>query len=356
MKVCFDITHLYYLPQYLPVITELGARGDTVHLVCYQDMQEDERTVLAETIEELNFSATWITSSASALSYYQNSGFDWIVFGNGFNGAEVLSKTHRTVLMQHGIGPKKCYYDVSDSGMNVRFVEGKHRLNKLQSLYPHAKFVDVGYAKLDPLLSGFNETLDLSSLGLDTAKKTILYAPTFYPSSIEKMPDNLPEILIDFNIIIKPHQFSMTKNKYKKQREKLRVFESYDNVYLAKSKEYNLLPFMSVADVMLSDASSAVFEFLALGKPVVWCNFYKLRWSYRGPLKFRFKGRLDDDINYFRELCSEVLNPEYLMRSIRQVFDEPSLIKDKRLKEIEVLAGQLDGQASIRIVNYLKEV
>lgn len=355
MKVCFDITHLYYLPQYLPVITELGVRGDTVHLMCYQNMQEDERLVLEDTIEKLNFSAIWITSITSALSYYQSSDFDWIVFGNGFNGAEVLSKTHRTVLMQHGIGPKKCYYDVSDSGMSVRFVEGKHRLNKLQSLYPNSKFVDVGYAKLDPLLSGVYETIDLSSMGLDFVKKTILYAPTFYPSSIEKMPDNLPDILKDFNIIIKPHQFSMTKSKYKKQREMLRVFESYDNVYLAKSEEYNLLPFINVADVMLSDASSAVFEFLALGKPVVWCNFYKLRWSYRGPLKFRFKGRLDDDIIHFRELCSEVLNPEDLIGSIRKVFDESPLIKEKRLKEVEVLAGQLDGQASVRIVNYLKE-
>lgn len=47
--------------------------------------------------------------------------------------------------------------------------------------------MDTGYAKLDPLIN--NESLGFSceQLGLDSKKPTVLYAPTFYPSSIEKM-------------------------------------------------------------------------------------------------------------------------------------------------------------------------
>lgn len=355
MKVCFDILHLYYLPQYLPVLDELIRRGDLVYLMCYEEMPITNKIAIKDTVKHLKVDIIWSKSKADVLAEYQKSDFSWIIFGHGFKGAEQLSKTHKTVLMQHGIGPKKCYYEVSDSGMSVRFVEGQHRLDKLAKQYPNATFVDTGFAKLDPILSGTLPVFDLLSIGLDPAKKTILYAPTFYPSSIERMPSNLPELLREFNVIIKPHQFSLEKKAYKKQREALKRFAQFDNVYLTKSDEYSLLPFMSVADIMLSDASSAVFEFLALGKPVVWCNFFKLRWSYRGPLSFRFKKRLDEDIAYFERLCIETKQPGQLIHAIEQAQIENPATHQSSMNEIVRLAGTLDGQASIRIVNYLKE-
>ena len=70
--------------------------------------------------------------------------------------------------------------------------------------------------------------------------------------------------------------------KYQKQRNLLQHWDTYDNVYLAKVDDYSLLPFLKSADLMISDASSAIIEFAALNKPVIWCTFLQLRWNYRG--------------------------------------------------------------------------
>ena len=85
----------------------------------------------------------------------------------------------------------------------------------LYSLATNNNFVDVGFCKLDPIINGDICGFNLESLNLDSDKKTILYAPTFYPSSLEKFPKNFPEDFQEFNIIIKPHYFSLSKEKYR---------------------------------------------------------------------------------------------------------------------------------------------
>jgi CDP-glycerol glycerophosphotransferase (TagB/SpsB family) len=274
------------------------------------------------------------------------------VFGNAVQDLESLHSVSKTVLMQHGIGPKSCYYDVSENPTTVRFVEGQHRLQRLQGLYPSATFIDSGYAKLDPAIHQTGLKLDITKLGLDPSKPTLLYAPTFYPSSIEMMSESLASDFADFNIIIKPHYFSLTKAKYQKQRALLEHFAKSDNVYLAKVEDYNLIPLMSVSDIMLSDASSAIFEFAALGKPVVWCDFYKLRWSYRGIFKFRFTNRLDSDIDYFSQVAIRAKSYQELKAAVAKA---PTHHFSEREAIIEQLAGSIDGYSAKRITQYLLE-
>ncbi|WP_440054978.1 CDP-glycerol glycerophosphotransferase family protein [Pseudoalteromonas sp. T1lg65] len=353
MNVCFDVLHLYYLPQYLPVIAQCRKQGIEVALLCYEN--KETKALLSKVVSEQQLSCHWVDDPQAAYEYYSKSQYDWIVFGNAYPQSESLLKTHKLALMQHGIGPKSCYYDVSRTPTTVRFVEGQHRLNKLQQMFPNGEFYDSGFAKLDPVLNGEDVGLSVASLGLDTSKKTILYAPTFYPSSIEMLPDDLPQRLSQYNIIIKPHQFSMEKAKYAKQRRKLAHFADFDNVYLTTKAEFNLTPFLAISDVMLSDASSAIFEFLALNKPVIWCDFYKLRWSYRGIFSFRFKRRVDEDIKYFNDLCYRANSAEQLPELLAQALAESSSEVERRAEHIEKLTGALDGKASQRIVNYMRE-
>lgn len=355
MKLCFDIQHLYYLPQYIPVIESLIASNHQVHLNAYDSFQSYEKDALERVTEQFNVELSYKSSASEAHQFYLTTKFDWVVFGNAFEHAKELNTVSKTILMQHGIGPKQCYYDVSDSGMTVRFVEGEHRLKKLQSLYPDSTFIDTGYAKLDPILSGNGQSFSLQDIGLDPNKKTILYAPTYYPSSIERFVKSFPKEFSNYNIIIKPHQFSLLKAKYGKQRKLLNAFAEYDNVYLAKPEQFNLVPFLAISDIMLSDASSAVFEFLALGKPVIWCDFYKLRWSYRGPLAFRFKKRMDEDIKYFEEMCYHAKGYSDIKACLAATEHESADKVKERLERIVHLTGALDGQASSRIVNYLEE-
>ncbi len=352
MFVYFDVQHLYYLPQYLPVVEQLLARGHEYSLVFYRSQEAELNSVSDKFITDNSLNVVWLDSKVDTLSFYQNNNADWVIFGNAFLDADKLNK--KSVLMQHGIGPKQCYYDVSNTNTTVRFVEGEHRQQRLKLLYPDGEFIDTGYAKLDPLFNGTLTKLRLSELGLDEKKTTLLYAPTFYPSSIECMSDQFPEDFSDYNIIIKPHFFSVVKPRYKKQKQKLLKWQKYNNVYLTNNHEFNLTPFLDIADIMLSDASSAIFEFAALDKPVVWCDFYKLRWSYRGFFAFRLKARLDEDIHYFNKICHPARGYKELALAISDCKSETNEFKQTRAQLIEQLAGKTDGLSALRIVNYLE--
>jgi hypothetical protein len=353
MKVIFDVMHLYYLPQYLPVAAELIGRGVTPQFMFHRSEESRLNQICEGVIVSHSLSAVWCGSVAEAQQQYLKLKPDWIIFGNAVSDIDKLHEVSKTALMQHGIGPKSCYYDVSENATTVRFIEGQHRLKRLQTLYPASNFVDTGYAKLDPIVQNQQFDLSVESLGLDPTKKTLLYAPTFYPSSIEKFSKRFAKDFSQYNIILKPHFFSLTKTKYGKQRNLLESWAKSDNVYLAKIEDFNLTPFMAIADLLISDASSAIFEFAAIQKPVVWCDFYQLRWSYRGIFKFRFTNRLDSDIEFFKEVAHQAKSYSELAIAIKEAFDETAPMQARKSIVVEQLAGKIDGKCSRRIVDYL---
>jgi len=349
--ICFDVLHPYYLPQYLPVAAELQKRSISVSYVVYKSV--DQQAVFASLVKQYQLDVVWVNNEAEALEYYLEAKPSWVIFGNVFADAGRLKGVSKTALMQHGVGPKSVYYSVSKGDIEVRFVEGQYRLNRLQQMFPEKIFVDTGYAKLDPIIQGKESGLDLVSLGLDPNKKTILYAPTFYPSSIEQMAKNWPELFAEYNILLKPHYFSLIKSSYKQQKALLTHWASFSNVYLAQAEEANLLPFMVSADVLISDASSALFEFAALNKPVVWCDFYHLRWSYRGMFKFRFEKRVDQDLYRYADVAAHAKTFNELKQVVDQQVSSPDLFAAQRAKYTAELVGTVDGLCSQRIADYL---
>ncbi|WP_448548404.1 CDP-glycerol glycerophosphotransferase family protein [Thalassotalea fusca] len=294
-----------------------------------------------------------VADADEARRLYEQKKPEWIIFGNAFASLNKINQHSRTALMQHGIGPKSCYYDVSESDIQYRFVEGQHRHTRLKESFPSKTFIDTGYAKLDPIINGSQAKPNITSLGLDSNKQTILYAPTYYPSSIEKLPLDFPEKLTAFNLIIKPHFFSLTKDRYRRQQEVFTKWQQYPNVYLAKAEEISILPFMAVADLLISDTSSTLFEFTALNKPAIWCDFFKVRWSYRGVLKWRLKKRLDQDLAYFGKVATRVTNINELLTQTLLHINDPSLKEPDRKSMTELLTGTVDGKCSDRIADFI---
>lgn len=348
MVVFFDVQELYYLPQYQPIQTVLSSKGIESVFVIY-GVDNSSYSELASEFVGVEF----VANEKEALALYLRKKPDWLVVGNNFDGLGQVHENTQTAMVGHGIGPKACYYTVSDSATSVRFVEGPYRAERLKSLYPDLTFVDTGYAKLDPAINGQLASLTPSNYGLDDKRKTILYAPTFYPSSIECFSKAFSEEFSEYNIILKPHYFSLTIEKYKKQKQMLEYWANAENVYLAGEAELNILPFMSVADVLISDASSTLFEFAALNKPVVWCDFYKLRWGYRGLLSFRFKERMDEDLYKYADIAVHAKNYAELKGVVDRQISNPHQFENQRNKYSMDLAGKVDGKVSERIVKYM---
>ena len=353
ITILFDVQELYYLPQYLPVYHELLKRNQGHAAFVFHHGKFDK--IIEDIIELENLNHIWVQNKSEANDYYKTKKVDWIFFGNTFPFLDQIHEVSKSIQLGHGVGPKSSYYTKSDTPTTVRFVEGEYRMNRLKSMYPDSNFVNVGFCKLDPILNGNGKKFDLKSLNLDPEKKTIVYAPTFYPSSIERFPKNFPENFQEFNIMIKPHYFSLSKEKYKKQRELLEHWSQYDNVYLAKVNDYSLVPFMATADLLMSDASSAIIEFAALDKPVIWCNFLKLRWTYRGIFSYRFKKRMDRDYNEYSKIAVRSDSYETLKNNVKEQMLNPKSLSKNRLHYANKLAGSLDGRASKRIIDYLLE-
>lgn len=350
MIIFFDTQSLYYLPQYLPIEKELRKRNIEPKFIFYKSKYDNETQQI---IDEHKLSFIWVNDQHEAIEIYEKNNADWVFFANTFSYLDRLHQTSKTAQIGHGIGPKSSYYKKSDQEMSVRFVEGQYRLERLQSMYPKSTFLDVGFCKLDPVFNNEKVDNEIKSTKIDSEKKTILYAPTFYPSSLELFPKNWPEDFKNYNILIKPHYFSISKSRYERHRCMLKEWESFSNVYVAKAEDFSVIPFFDKADILISDASSVLFEFAVLDKPVIWCDFLKLRWSYRGIFKYRFKRRMDKDYGEYARIAVHAKKYSDVKELVQQQLRNPKSLSSTRKLMAEKLAGKTDGKASARIVDYI---
>ncbi|GGP96375.1 CDP-glycerol glycerophosphotransferase family protein [Shewanella ulleungensis] len=352
MFIVFDTLNVYYIPQYMPVIQELTLRGHTVKMVCYSNKNDQE--ALAKTFDDVAVECLWVTDVQDAKQVYLTIKPDWIFFGNQFPHLDSIHQYSKTAQLGHGVGPKPSYYHKSITPMTVRFIEGSLRLAKIKQYYPNDNFIEVGFCKLDPLFKHQDLGLDLMALGLDVGKKTILYAPTFNPSSLECFPDNWPDDFKNYNILIKPHSLTQVRAQYANQRVKLAKWSTFSNVYVANENDISLLPFIQHADILLSEASSTLFEFAAVDRPVIVCNFFKLKWSYRGIFKYRFEKRFGKDNVLYSGIGLHVDKYKSLIKAIPDQLANPQAYQANRQQYTQEHVGPTDGLASVRIVDYLE--
>ena len=128
----------------------------------------------------------------------------------------------------------------------------------------------TGYPQLDPLFRGDSPP----ALPVDPARPTVLYAPTwnlgltsatlFGPRLVEHLRSRVPGV----NVVIKPHPM-IGSWRPRWMAWWRRLAEEERGVHLVADTHADVTSYMLAADVLVSDASSAVFEFLALDRPIV---------------------------------------------------------------------------------------
>ncbi len=347
--VTFYVEHAYYFPHFLPIYDELKKRG---YKCCFVLSNKHNITLLESICKK--YSLEYISGVESIFSTKS----DYYIFANAFERANDLNG--KTVFLEHGIGTKsKGFYSILEY-IDIYLTEGNYKYNRVANLYPNLKdkLYKVGYSKLDPIL---DKAIDKEQLykryNLDINKKTILYAPTFFPSSIEKMSKSFPKDFESYNILIKPHYFTLEYKRYKKQREILSKWHSYANCTVLGLEEYDLTPFFAISDLMISDESSAMFEFAVLDKPVISNRFYKLRFSYY-LMPWKLSRRIDKEKDRYREMLYNAQSYKQMKElTINILQDYSNDIKSSiRIKYAKELCGELDGKASMRIVDLLESV
>lgn len=357
MKVFFDTRELYFLTQYLPVWRVLARRGIECVFVAYRN-RPTQLAAMEKAFAERALPVRWFTTREEAVAFYRAEEPDWILFGNGYGHLAELAPRTRTAQLYHGIGTKTDVYAPTLMEMDVRFIEGPHYEQRLNELYPGGRLARVGYAKVDPFFhpEGERPRLDLAALGLDPRKKTILYAPTHMPSSFPNMAEEFPAHFADFNVLVKPHSLSFFGGKKKSHRRLMELWSKAPNVHVARYDEFDPLPYMVSADLLISDESSVLFEFAVLDRPIVWCDFLWIHWTRKGLFGWRLKKRLDRSITPYRNLAVHAARYADLRRLVEEELANPARFREARRRAVEALVGTADGRVSERIADHLQSL
>lgn len=176
------------------------------------------------------------------------------------------------VQVFHGLaGEKQGHFRIRDY-FDLYLTQGPYFTERFQELAKaHRDFqvTETGWCKLDTLYQNHEVYLKERDRTLQQAgkKKLLLYAPTFSPS-LTSATSARKEIL---TLAAQPDTFIMIKFHDLMDRQ---VVDSYkavtstlQNVQIIEDR--NILKYLIMADMLISDTSSVVYEFLLLNKPVV---------------------------------------------------------------------------------------
>ena len=192
-----------------------------------------------------------------------------------------LPRGTRRVQVFHGVGGKYGF-DAPTERLDVwdrLFFVNERRLRNVVAAgavdagSPAIKL--IGMPRTDCLVDGtIHRDAVLLSVGLDPARPTILYAPTWSPaSSLNAMGVPLLAGLgrLPVNVIVKLHDRSLDlRPRYSGGIDwvaRLRPLLESGRIVLAPG--HDISPYLAASDVMVTDHSSAGFEFLLCDRPIV---------------------------------------------------------------------------------------
>ncbi|NOZ04457.1 MAG: hypothetical protein GXO92_07640 [FCB group bacterium] len=360
ISIVFDAYHLYHLPQFEPVIDLLNTdnRFD-VYLTTSAEEKVLERNLTREILTKKGYKTIFAETETERAEKIRALSPDVFVCGwSRYEIDQFVKDSTLVCMIYHGIGVKPSYWRDNHPRLDLRFVEGPYRERQLRENGVGTDLVVVGFAKLDPIFNGKipDQQYLLREMGLDVEKKTILYAPTFYPSSLERFKTHLAEQTKGYNLIIKLHMWSYFLDKFggislKAQRKwAKKLAEKYDHIYLVPPSEYNIVPLYKAADILLTEASSTIYEMMALNKPVIVSRFYRLRPSHRLFHYRLYRKRLDWKMSKeVSSFCIDLHKPKDLGKMLEAGFNGLYSEMDKREKYQREMLYKLDGNASVRI-------
>lgn len=192
--------------------------------------------------------------------------------------------------------------------------------NELKKKHGYFEVVETGWSKVDPL---FEETNTLQRIN---DRPTVLISSTFTTRySLAKIPEVYEEIkrlsLLgkwQFLVILHPMMDPAIVEKFKNlENENLKYFDTTD-----------IIPILKIADVMFSDTTSAIPEFILQRKPVV---------------TFRNNKPMPHLMN--------IEKVEDIEKTIEKAFTYPKEVMKEIDDYIEVTHPYSDGKSSKRIVD-----
>lgn len=314
--------------------------------------------------------------------YFNIKGNNFFVFKiNFFNYLKILSKTKYIFSSENSLPFIKNknqiftilgYYIPFKNDYNLTYVKHSNEKNKYICDYyittsllssqiishtydiPLYKFKALGFSRNDNLLNNVkNKRLmeEIKSQINYKIYKIILYTPTH--RDYEKLNQNISRPLLGFNVnqkklesYLEKHGIVIISKIHSAQNTNALIKTLPKGVIVFKSNtSYGLCELMQHSDALITDYTSAYFDYLLLDKPVIF-NFYDFV-KYQNIRGFSF-----DPINSI--LAGDIIkDEETLYKALNNIISNKDEFKTKRKFVRELVHKFIDQNSSERIVSFL---
>lgn len=268
------------------------------------------------------------TTSILDLQYYKSD----VVFVPG-NEVPYYLKGVKTQIFHGLAGEKKGHFRIRHY-FDLYLTQGPYFTNRfslLKEKHGTFKVIETGWPKLDVYgqEKNYYEEEKNELLKDYHTDKIILYAPTFSPSltSATDLLKDIENLAIEtgFLILVKFHDL-MSPNLITKYKS---LAEKHKNILFKEEK--NIIKFLILADVIISDTSSVIYEFLLLNKPAI---SYKTKSTHIRWDNLTQKGLLTSSV------LSNLKSDKY---------------KQERIELNEMYHPYQDGRSAERMITAVKE-
>jgi len=290
-EIYYYANHIYQFSYALPVYNKIGGVFVVKDLSRYLQFKRHFRN-LAKFSENTIFNTPRVIISPrerlhelkGIIFFLANS----IVPDKDYSGCKTIFHEHGTSDKRYG---GKAHEEAKSKLKKYDFIflsgpKNKKRLEEVGLLFPSEKLVKIGGLRFGPY---FNRELSIlkeqNRLKIkDFTRKNILYAPTwrFGKGTLPKYGLKFArEITHKYNLIIRPHFHDF---KYCRKLKLLAKLHNLRHLYFSNNPntiKYDTFNDFILADLMISDMSSVIYEFLILGKPMIivkneFTNFHKM--------------------------------------------------------------------------------
>ncbi|MCD4706758.1 MAG: CDP-glycerol glycerophosphotransferase family protein [Candidatus Sabulitectum sp.] len=315
MKLLFYVSKLYSLPVVQPLVKE--ATGQKASIALF--VSTKVRKKLPGSLSKFEV----FTELKDAIAFNP----DFVLCPGNFVDFRLPGIK---VELFHGIGIEKPSHYKIRHFFDLYLTSGPvvtTRFKEMERKYKYFRTFETGWAKIDHILN--YDTTDIRKrFNLKQDKTVILYAPT-HSSSMESSKDILPAI----ETIMKPEEIWFCKPHEFMDRDILKNLSRKTGNQFRLITDFDITPYLHLADVMLSDTSSVIYEFMALDKPLV---------------TYRTLSRRDKGIN--------IQSTAELRDALNRSLSRPDEFSPQRHRHLTEVNPRLDRSISKGIIDLLSSI
>lgn len=232
------------------------------------------------------------------------------------------------VQIFHGLGVEKASHFKIRHFFDVYCTSGPFVTNKYEKFQKRKRYFlvkETGWPKIDHIINyPANNLRDKFNLPKD--KKVILFAPTHSKKmqSAESLLPIIPDIINEDEIwFLKFHELMNKEIRDSiKNSNNIRIINDYD-----------ITPYLHLADILITDTSSVAYEFMILDKPIV---------------TYKTQSRKTKGI--------DITQPSQLREAIDRSLSDPQEFHQNRINHIAEINPYIDGKISENLISTLEKI